>query len=183
MGITRSEKTRRVVLLLAPCILILTVILSIGSAYGRYITELRGDNAVTVRPKDVAYVTGSDWTTVGSTHTMTFSLANVEDEKIAQNDMSVRVRFFAPAEAGIPAVTLNVDGSTYTLTACPLSEKTPMYNERGEGSVYKLQSANGEEHSFFLGGGQAAQYSMTVTVTGTDSIEGFKLDVLTTETK
>lgn len=184
MGNTRSEKTRRVVLLLAPCILIITILLSIGSAYGRYVTALSGDNTVTVRPKDVAYVTRADaWVSSGSVHTMTLGVSNSNGESTVEKDMTVRVRFFAPADAGMLKATLSADGKVYVAEAYPLNEKTPMYSERGEGMIYKFFDSNGEELSFFLAGGEAVQYGMTVTVSGTEAVEGFMLDVDTTETK
>jgi len=181
---TRSEKTRRVVLLLAPCILIITILLSIGSAYGRYITALSGDNTVTVRKKDVAQVEKDDaWITSGSVHTLSLDVSNSDGESVTEKNMAARVRFFAPAEAGMLTATLSVGGQVYLAEAHPLNEKTPMYSERGEGIVYKFFDASGEELSFFLPGGEETQYEMSVTVSGSESAEGFILDVDTTETK
>ena len=181
---TRSEKTRRVVLLLAPCILIITMVLSIGSAYGRYITALSGDNTVTVRPKDVAYVTQDEaWTTSQGVHKMSLSVTNVRDGDVVEKDMSARVRFFAPMDAGMLTVTLNADGKVYVGVGSALNEKTPMYAERGEGIVYKFFGENGEELSFFLEGEIETQYTMTVTASGTGGFDGFSVDVETTEAK
>ena len=183
MGITRSEKTRRVVLLLAPCILIITMILSIGSAYGRYITALSGDNTVTVRPKEEAYVAESEWTGTAGTYIKTFAFGNAEGEDVIEKDLAVRVRLFAPADAESLTVMLEAEGKVFVANVYQLSEKTPMFNDRGEGNVYKFLDANGEELSFFLEGGQATQYEMAITVLGADSTEGFMLDADTTQTR
>lgn len=174
---TRAEKIRRIVFLLAPCILMLSVILSVGAAYGRYITSLKGENSVAVSPKDEAYVSRSDWTGVDGRKSMSIEITNENGNEVIKNDILTRIRLFTPIEEGNPTAKLNVNGNIYIGTAYTLSEKTPMYNEYGEGRVYKFLDAKGEERTFLLEGNEATYYSVTVIIEGIGSTDGVKVDV------
>lgn len=137
---------------------IVSVVLSVGTAYGRYTTAFDGVQSFTAQPKASANVVQGEWTSMlngtDTSQTMSFTVSGTD----IQRETNVRIRLFIKdppdsAETGRGNIEVflvnNQNADTkYRAEAQYLNANTPMYREEpyNEGGwVYKFYDNSGKE--------------------------------------
>lgn len=174
------KKQNGIRLCLVGILCVLLLLLSIGTAQGRirinkgveasfqpYQTRqvclwAEGD------PADLQPLTGWTETGVGSA-ALHFQVSNGSPEDYCGDTMQFRVRIAASLGIGKPenvALTLQIDGKTYTAKATPIPEGSARYQTFGPGWVYSFIDDSGNELAWELPGGKLSLVDALLTATG-----------------
>ena len=138
-------------------VILLSVFLSVGVTYSRYVTQITGDKGYSAQMATAPSIVEFDengekcelvWQNKGIEQYLTFTVSNqsVESESFPTSDMSFRIRIFVPeslygdedgtdgVSIGNLTMTLQADDSSviYYSKADYLSTQTPLYTENGE---------------------------------------------------
>ena len=179
-----NEKHGALLTVAASLILLAAIVLSIGTAYGRYETVLNGVGNIAVLSKAKASVavtksSSSEWIVADNSANIKFSVSNLDaNGSTAERDFAVRVRLFVPkataSQEGI-RVILKLDGRSYEATAVSLGTGTQIYEEAGAGSVYCFMENDGSELNWPFSAGDAETLEMELTALNVSDVSGFRL--------
>lgn len=166
-------------------LLLVGMLLIIGIAWGRFRSNVQGDQKYTPRVPSQIYLWGektedgfmplSDvWKVDGGSHEVPFTVTNgiygtgEQEDLFARNDLNVYLRI-AVTEGIADGENLTVElrlkdaeGTFYQATAQKIEEDSPLYNTFGDGWVYVLRNNNGEEPRFTLRGGEISALEATL---------------------
>ena len=152
-----AHKRIRIVCLLLIAGLLLT---GIGVAFGRYSSTIRDTILFQAQQSDPARAitihAPSGWQVSNQRATLTFSLVSSADDQRATLCLTATEGFSTDG-----AVTLTVDGVTYTAVPQRVVKGDPLYDKMGAGMVYRFDDA-GAERVWSV----SADTTYTLTVTG-----------------
>ena len=174
--------------------IVLTVVLTVGTAYGRYITEIARNIVFSSQSVQKIYLNSkeiSNRTLIGPlewqkgvnqmSSSLTFSNTAHDSEETPQQDVTFRIRAYVVAdptqqEENAPEITLSQGNTTYPSKIQSISEKTVFYkNNQKNGNFYcffdSVQAAASDELQFSLAGRQKSEIAFTLTVYNTEISE------------
>lgn len=174
--------------------IVLTIVLAVGTTYGRYITEIARKVVFSSQSGQKVYLNSkeiSNRTLVGSlewqkganqmSSSLTFSNTAPESEGALQQDVTFRIRAYVVAdssqqEENAPEITLSQGNTTYPSKIQSVSEKTDFYKKNQKnGNFYcffdSVQAEVTDELRFSLAGRQKSEIAFTLTVYDTEISE------------
>lgn len=205
LQLNRTSRAAEAALFLTILLLLLTLLLSVGGAYGRYSTVLNADAVFSPQPKAKVYLfsgRGEDgignaaleW--VSDTDQFTQSLnicmsnSDAEGNSPAAEDTAVHLRLFLSETVGLESderdplgnleIILQIDGEAvqYIATGEYLRSGTSLYLKKGAGWIYCFEDENGNELTHILKGGEQSDVNLTLTVQDTNvKISDFELQI------
>ena len=168
-------------------LLVITLSLSVGTAYGRYCKTITGTQGYYTGLKDRVWVMGTrnanqigsalpvSWTQVGATtytRSVSLCISNSDEQgnQRAIHDQKIRMRLYLPDAAYHSAmqITLQVNGDNriYTATQEYLSPSSAAAKEIGaSGWIYTFCDASGNELICQLKGGRISDLNVLITAT------------------
>lgn len=179
-----SEKNGALLAVVASLILLAAIVLSVGTAYGRYEATLNGEGNIAVLSKAEASIavtksSSSEWIVADNSANIKFSVSNLDAKgSAAERDFAVRVRLFVPnavVSQGSIRVILKLDGCSYEAMAVSLDAGTQIYEEAGAGSVYCFIEVDGSELNWSFSAGKAETLEMELTALNVSDVSGFRL--------
>ena len=164
------------------------VLLMVGFAWGRFRSEVQGDQKYTPRTPSQVYLWGEKkqtgfetlpetWKVEGGTYEVPFTVTNGiygaqgQADLYPKKDMDVFLRVavtegIGKAENFSVQLRLKDDaGTVYQAKAQKINESSPLYDAFGDGWVYVLQDSNGKEPQFTLSGGKVSCLEGTLVYT------------------
>lgn len=159
MALRIKTNNHILMLVLGTFVILLSVFLSVGVTYSRYVTQITGDKGYSAQLATVPSLVDFDengekcefvpnWQLKGGEQYLTLTVSNqsVESESFPNSDMSFRIRIFVPeslygdedgtdgVSIGNLTMTLQADDSSviYYSKADYLSTQTPLYTKNGE---------------------------------------------------
>ncbi len=162
-------------------VLAVTLVLIVGTAWGRFRTQISGDFSVqSKQPTQIYLFGGKDeigaytdlpdrWqvTQSGEGRGLSLLITNGVGEKYAKKDVTFHLRLAATDGIGSAEnlkIALYMDTAegevvAYAANIQAITEHTQLYEQFGDGWVYRFCDAVGEEVEFTLPGGQLSEYS------------------------
>lgn len=173
--------------------------LSVGTAYGRYSTSVKGTMRFDLQAKPRAHLlswvdgekstASPEWIANENNQQMlAFCLSNSDEngENTASDDWSVRIRLYLPEPTGAQEGTdpledsdlrLQIDsGATeYVAVHKPLSTASALYRETGGGWIYMFTDETGEELTHILEGGKLSDLDILLIAEDGAALADYKL--------
>lgn len=170
---------------LAALLVLVSIMLTVGVAWGRYRTELEPfEYWFAPRTQESVYLWGGkendsytplpgSWTVGESESILPFLVSNGISSEFSENDVQITVQL-AATEGILSADNLTlqlavVDGETepvYTAKAEAIGQDTALYDEFGAGWLYRFYDEEGKELTRTLKGGQLSEFSGELHVSG-----------------
>jgi len=170
---------------LAVLLILVSIMLTVGVAFGRYRTELDPfEYWFAPRDPDSIYLWGGktgesfdplpgSWTVDETGSTMPFLVTNGIKSEFSEKDVTFAVQVAATEGIldgnNLSLELLVVDGEnepTYIAQAEKITEKTQFYNEFGEGWLYRFYDEEGKEMTWTLKGGEMSEFSGELQISG-----------------
>ena len=165
-------------------LLMMSLVLTIGTAWGRYRTEL--DKAVYLfQPKEISrvYLWGKEgidgyeqlpgtWTLTNSGNEMPFIITNgTSHEDYTSDDLDFNISVVVMSgvqgdENLMLYLQLDEDETIYQAVATEIEENSVMYKQVGPGWIYRFYDQEGEEFSGVLEGGALSEFSAKLICEG-----------------
>lgn len=179
---------------LAALLMLVSIVLTVGVAWGRYRTELdpftywfvpRNAEAVYLwggKANDTYTELPGSWTVAESESILPFLVSNGISSEFSQTDVRITIQL-AATEGILDGKNLTlqlavVDGETepvYSSRAEQIKEGTTLYDEFGGGWLYRFYDDAGNEMSWTLEGGQLSEFSGELHIAGTIDTEYYSM--------
>lgn len=170
---------------LSVVLLFVGVLLIVGIAWGRFRSEVQGDQKYTPRVPSQVYLWGEKtedgftqlpdtWKVDGGSYEVPFTVTNgiygagEQADLFAQKNMDIFLRVAVTEGIGDGenfSVELRMKdeaGTFYQATAQKIEEDSPLYSTFGDGWVYVFHNNDGEEPRFTLPGGELSCLEATL---------------------
>ena len=170
---------------LSVVLLFVGVLLIVGIAWGRFRSEVQGDQKYTPRVPSQVYLWGEKtedgfaqlpdtWKVDGGSYEVPFTVTNgiygagEQADLFAQKNMDIFLRVAVTEGIGDGenfSVELRMKdeaGTFYQATAQKIEEESPLYSTFGDGWVYVFRNNDGEEPRFTLPGGELSCLEATL---------------------
>lgn len=170
---------------LSVVLLFVGVLLIVGIAWGRFRSEVQGDQKYTPRVPSQVYLWGEKtedgftqlpdtWKVDGGSYEVPFTVTNgiygagEQADLFAQKNMDIFLRVAVTEGIGDGenfSVELRMKdeaGTFYQATAQKIEEDSPLYSTFGDGWVYVFRNNDGEEPRFTLPGGELSCLEATL---------------------
>lgn len=167
-----SEKQNHYWIGLTVLLLVMSLVLSVGVAFGRYRTKLdpfeywfapRAESQLLlwgVDDQDGLTDLPGSWTLNTEGSTLEFAVTNGTSSQYSANDLNFMVRIAVPSNAGNVLDLLLTSGGTAGIntTAQAIKSGTRLYEEFGEGWLYRFYDSDGNEMTWTLAGGTLSEF-------------------------
>lgn len=170
------RKSNTAILSMAILLVALSLVMTVGTAWGRYRTEI--SDKLNFQQKEISsiYLSGGDtqlpgtWALTSGGGELPFTVANgTSAEDVASQDLTFAVRVAAKEGVGDKfSLSLRLDDKTiYEGKASEIKPNSTMYKEFGPGWIYRFYDEEGVEFTSVLKGGELSKLSATLVCTGT----------------
>ena len=177
-------------------VIVTTLMLGVGNAYGRYGTTVPNVLRCMARSDDKLYVQGlgetegileiqrnelanaPEWKTKGGEQYVSFTVSNGDGAGYPENDISFRIRAIVPIndenEGDISkysslSLSLDSDGGKYRSQIDNINPKTAFAVEKGiNGLMYRFNKTANNEIIYTLEGGKSDEITFTLSVLNTE---------------
>ena len=203
---TDTVLLRKSVVIFAVLLLVISMLSAVGTAYGRYLTVVSGENDAVIKPKvAVNIIGGEEWApesltdgagSDGQAYRLDFTLTNftveVVDEaavdRVEEREMLATVRFFAPRSENEADVKLIFGEDEYIGVPEPIDPGVFVGKKYGDGIMYRFFDSDGTELTWDFPGGVRTEAVMTAVVTGAELSEenselNLELSIVSVEAK
>lgn len=174
------------------------MLLITGVAWGRFRSEIQGDQKYTPRTPSQVYLWGEKtqdgfaslpdtWKVDGGSYEVPFAVTNGiygaegQEDLFAQKDMDIFLRVAVTEGIGKAenfSVQLRMkdeEGTFYQAIAQKIEENSPLYSTFGDGWVYVLRNNEGQEPQFTLPGGEVSCLEATLVYTVEPDTIGYSM--------
>lgn len=170
---------------LSVVLLFVGMLLIVGIAWGRFRSEVQGDQKYTPRVPSQVYLWGEKteegfaqlpdtWKVDGGSYEVPFTVTNgiygtgEQEDLFAQKDMEIFLRIAVTEGIGDGenfSVELRLNdeaGTFYQAAPQKIEADSPLYSTFGEGWIYVFSNNHGEEPRFTLRGGEVSSLQATL---------------------
>ena len=175
--------------LLALLIILFSMMMSVGIAFGRFYTVESLDLTFKADEKrrpnvEFALPDGESgaWQKTNGINVLLFTVSNTDENGISDRDIHYRVRLFVPSDAygaadPLGGVALNLSYGTRTVAASrmEIDKESVMYKEMGSSGWIYYFDLTTKEIVHVLNGGEASSTQMKLELLGRDAPSDYKL--------
>lgn len=146
MLVNNKLKNIPVCLISTIAILLLFILLinSTQTTLCRYMTNVDGKAAFVFRSKQNLMLIYDQWEETEGEQTLLFDINNIGANNKAVQGGAVRIRVYTPKIEELSMVRISIGDEKYTANISEVPEGTVVYNEYGDGNIYRFYGEDGE---------------------------------------